>query len=99
MMNETCNNPADRGDRAGKVVKRRGAEIKRRIEQLLSRGPMVYRRHREMKETTEIKWDYELEVFVCIKCHSIMHYSFDFAHCPYCGRKVIRTDCRRVSVR
>ena len=61
------------------------------------RRAMVHRRERQVRGTTEIKWDYELEVFVCTECHAIMHYSFDFAHCPYCGRRVTRTDCRRVS--
>lgn len=40
-------------------------------------------------ETTEIKWDYELEVFACTKCHGIMSMMLGFEYCPFCGRRVV----------
>ena len=48
-----------------------------------------------MKDTTEIRWNYDLEVYECIKCHSIMHYDFGFRVCPYCARRITHTDARR----
>lgn len=95
MMNETRNNPADRGDRAGVSVRRRGTDIKRRIEQLLSRRPMVYRRSRPLTDTTEIRWNRVYEVYECVKCHSIMYYDFKFEVCPYCRRPIRKTGERR----
>ena len=46
------------------------------------------------RETTEIKWNYEYEVYECAKCHSIMQYNFSFRACPYCARKVTHSDSR-----
>ena len=54
--------------------------------------------HRPITDTTEIRWNYELETYECVKCHSIMHYNFDFALCPYCGRRIVRSDDRRYAL-
>lgn len=41
-------------------------------------------------DTTEIRWNYELEVYECMKCHAIMYYDSSFRVCPFCERKIKR---------
>lgn len=47
------------------------------------------------RPTTRILWNPNYETYQCEKCKAIMHYNFDFALCPYCGRKITYTDERR----
>lgn len=54
-------------------------------------------RMRKSRETTEINWNYEWEVYECARCHGILQYNFSFRVCPYCARTVTRSDGRRVS--
>ena len=95
-MNEARN--IDRAGGAGcldvLVSERESHKVLHRIEQLLSRGKVVHARHSPVKDTTEIRWNYDFEIFECSKCHAIMQYNFDFKVCPYCSRKVTHSDSR-----
>lgn len=54
------------------------------------------RRSKNCIETTKILWDRNYEEYICEKCRMVIHYNFGYKHCPYCGRRVIRTDERGV---
>ena len=56
------------------------------------------KRERPAVDTTEIKWDYELEVFACTKCRAMMSVMLGFEYCPFCGRKVIKPPRRKKRV-
>ena len=51
---------------------------------------------REIKtdDTTKIVYDHDTERFTCTKCGHIFDYQFDFKFCPYCRRKIIKTEKR-----
>lgn len=46
---------------------------------------------------TRIVWDDVYEEYKCEKCKAILHYNFGFKYCPYCRRRVVFTDERRLS--
>ena len=45
-------------------------------------------------ETTEILFDVDTNWYFCKVCGHIMGYQFDFKFCPYCRRKIIKTEKR-----
>lgn len=44
---------------------------------------------------TRIVWNDVYEELMCEKCKGILYYSLGFNVCPYCSRKIIKTDARR----
>ena len=74
---------------------RESPAVLRRIGQLFPRRTVVHPKPSPVKNGTEIRWNYELEVYECTACHAIMEYQFDFKVCPYCARPVMHTDSRR----
>lgn len=46
-------------------------------------------------DDTRIVWNSRYEVHMCEKCNAIFHYSFSFRFCPYCHRRIIKTDERQ----
>ena len=96
-MNEAHNNPAVGAGGSG-THRARGvgrADGKHVDHSFSPRRALVYLRNRKMRETTEIKWNYDLEVYECVQCHAIMYYDFRFRVCPYCERRIVHTDERR----
>lgn len=45
-------------------------------------------------ETTKILFDRETNWYYCMACGHIMGYQFDFKWCPYCRRKITKTEKR-----
>lgn len=87
-MNEARHAPADSG---GSAVRMRDEDRPRRTRHgfLSACREMVHHANRKI-DTTEIRWNYELEVYECVKCHSIMYYDYSFKVCPFCERKIKR---------
>lgn len=50
---------------------------------------------KKKSETTSIIWDDAYEEYKCAECGSIISYNLGFRYCPFCRRKVVRTDARR----
>lgn len=86
---------ADTAARWVERARRTAKRISARGQLLPARRPLVHHANRKVKDTTQIRWNYDLEVYECIKCHSIMYYDFRFEVCPFCQRKIVHTDERR----
>lgn len=52
------------------------------------------KRGKPTNDDTHIMFDHETNWFYCLKCGHIMEYQFDFKFCPYCRRKIIKTEKR-----
>lgn len=92
MKNEAPVNPAASAPSAVRVREKRAADRRRGF--ISKCRQMVHHANRKV-EATEIKWNYDLEVYECVKCHSIMYYDFRFRVCPFCERRIVHTDERR----
>lgn len=45
---------------------------------------------------TRLVWDGVFRELKCEKRQAILYYNFDFRRCPYCHRKIVEVEQRRI---
>ena len=45
---------------------------------------------------TRLVWDGVFMELKCEKCQAILYFNFDFKRCPYCKRKIVEVEGRRI---
>ena len=45
---------------------------------------------------TRLVWDEVFEELKCEKCQAILYWNFGFKRCPYCRRKIVGVEKRRI---
>jgi len=45
---------------------------------------------------TRLVWDSAFRELKCEKCQAILYFNFDFKRCPYCKRKIVEVEQRRI---
>jgi len=45
---------------------------------------------------TRLVWDDVFKELKCEKCQAILYWNFGFKRCPYCRRKIVEAEKRRI---
>ena len=45
---------------------------------------------------TRLVWDSAFGELKCERCQAILYFNFDFKRCPYCKRKIVEVEKRRI---
>ena len=45
---------------------------------------------------TRLVWDEVFRELKCEKCEAILYWNFGFRRCPYCRRKIVEVEKRRI---
>ena len=47
-------------------------------------------------EKTRLVWDEAFRELKCEACQEILYWNFGFKRCPYCKRKIVKVEKRRI---